>query len=105
SGVPPVYLNVVADRPEDLAATKLQIEHQSALVDEAYALFGARHYRHYDFLLTLSDSTGHFGLEHHQSSDDRLLANYFTDSDSYLAAAYLTPHEYVHSWNGKFRRP
>jgi predicted metalloprotease with PDZ domain len=105
AGVPPVYLNVVADRPEDLAATKLQIEHQAALVKEAYALFGARHYQHYDFLLTLSDSTGHFGLEHHQSSDDRLGANYFIDNDSYLASGYLMPHEYVHSWNGKFRRP
>jgi predicted metalloprotease with PDZ domain len=105
AGVPAVHLNIVADRPEDLAATTLQIEHQKALVGETYALFGARHYQHYDFLLTLSDSTGHFGLEHHQSSDDRLFANYFTDSDSYLAAAYLMPHEYVHSWNGKFRRP
>jgi predicted metalloprotease with PDZ domain len=105
TGVPPIYLNVVADRPENLAASKLQIEHQQALVKEAYALFGARHYQHYDFLLTLSDSTGHFGLEHHQSSDDRLDADYFTDSEEYLSAAYLMPHEYVHSWNGKFRRP
>jgi predicted metalloprotease with PDZ domain len=102
---PPVYLNLVADRPEDLAATDLQIKHQAALVPEAYALFGAHHYQHYDFLLTLSDATGHFGLEHHQSSDDRLQANYFLDNDSYLASAYLLPHEYVHSWNGKFRRP
>jgi len=104
-GVPPIFLNIVADRPENLAATNLQIEHQQALVKEAFALFGARHYQHYDFLLTLSDSTGHFGLEHHQSSDDRLAADYFTDSDTYLSEAYLMPHEYVHSWNGKFRRP
>jgi predicted metalloprotease with PDZ domain len=105
AGVPPAYLNIVADRPEDLAATATQIDHQKALIREAYALFGTRHYQQYDFLLTLSDSTGHFGLEHHQSSDDRLNADYFTDNDSYLAAAYLMPHEYVHSWNGKFRRP
>src|SRR5580658_2151999 len=105
AGVPPAYLNIVADRPEDLAATATQIDHQKALIREAYALFGTRHYQQYDFLLTLSDSTGHFGLEHHQSSDDRLNADYFTDNDSYLAAAYLMAHEYVHSWNGKFRRP
>jgi predicted metalloprotease with PDZ domain len=103
--VPPVYLNVVADRAENLAATDEQIKHQAALVKEAYALFGARHYQHYDFLLTLSDSTGHFGLEHHQSSDDRLAADYFTDNDIYLSAGDLMPHEYVHSWNGKYRRP
>ncbi|MGH9419020.1 MAG: M61 family peptidase, partial [Thermoanaerobaculia bacterium] len=41
------------------------------LVDEASALFGANHYRHYDWLLTLSDNVAHFGLEHHESSDDR----------------------------------
>lgn len=103
--VPPVYLNVVADRAENLAATDEQIKHHAALIKEAYALFGARHYQHYDFLLTLSDSTGHFGLEHHQSSDDRLAADYFTDNDTYLSAGDLMPHEYVHSWNGKYRRP
>lgn len=105
AGAPPVYLNIVADRPDQLAVSKVQIEHQAALVKEAFALFGVRHYRHYDFLLTLSDSTWHDGLEHHQSSDDRWYGNYFIDSKSYLAAGPLTPHEFVHSWNGKFRRP
>jgi len=102
---PPVYLDIVADRPEYLAASPRQLEHHRALVREAAALFGARHYRHYDFLLTLSDHTVHFGLEHHQSSDNRTPADYFTSPDQYLATATLLPHEYVHSWNGKFRRP
>jgi predicted metalloprotease with PDZ domain len=102
---PTVHLNVVADRPQDLAAGESQINGQMALVKEASALFGARHYQHYDFLLTLSDHTAHFGLEHHQSSDDRLGADFFTDAQHYLAASDLMPHEYVHSWNGKFRRP
>ena len=105
AAAPPVHLNVVADRPEDLAASKAQIDTHAALVQEASALFNAHHYQHYDFLLTLSDQTGHFGLEHHQSSDDRLGADFFTNADSYLARADLLPHEYVHSWNGKYRRP
>jgi predicted metalloprotease with PDZ domain len=101
----PVRLDLFADRAENLAASDEQIRHQQRLVKEAAALFGARHYRHYDFLFVLSDLTGHFGLEHHESSDDRLGADYFTDPDYYLAGSDLLPHEYTHSWNGKYRRP
>jgi len=54
--------------------------------------------------LTLSDHTAQFGLEHHQSSDDRTDAEFFTSPARYTADATLLPHEYVHSWNGKFRR-
>ena len=104
-GQPPVFLDLVADRPEDLAATPVQLAEFRALVQQATALFGAHHYRHYDFLVSLSDRTGHFGLEHHQSSDDRLAADYLTDPDAFVSGASLLPHEYAHSWNGKFRRP
>lgn len=104
-GAPPVHLNVAADRPANLPVTPDQVKQHQALVREAYALFGARHYQHYDFLLTLSDRTAHFGLEHQQSSDDRTDADFFTSPESYLVGSGLLPHEYVHSWNGKFRRP
>lgn len=101
----PVHLDLVADRAENLEVSDAQLKAHRALVRQAIALFGAQHYKHYDFLLTLSGNTGHFGLEHHQSSDDRSDADFFTDPDAYLAGAGLLPHEYVHSWNGKFRRP
>ena len=68
-------------------------------------LYGARHYNHYDFLLTLSDHTAHFGLEHHQSSDDRIAENGITDPDAMISHGGLLPHEMTHSWNGKYRRP
>jgi predicted metalloprotease with PDZ domain len=68
-------------------------------------MFGATHYDRYEFLLTLSDHVAHFGLEHHQSSDDRQGAETFTDSDHRRLGATLLPHEYAHSWNGKYRRP
>lgn len=101
----PVTLDVVADRAENLAASDEQIRKQRALVEQAALLFGAHHYQRYHFLFTLSDQTGHFGLEHHQSSDDRIDAGFFTDKMLHLADSGLLPHEYVHSWNGKFRRP
>ena len=102
---PPAHLNLIADRAENLVITDEELAVHRALIPQAHALFGARHYGHYDFLFTLSDGTGHFGLEHHQSSDDRVGAEYFNDPESHLRARSLLPHEYVHSWNGKFRRP
>ena len=101
----PVHLNVVGDDAKDVKLTDKQLAQQRAVVKHTNLLFGAHHYSHYDFLLTLSDHTGHFGLEHHQSSDDRLPADFFTNDDMHTLAASLMPHEFVHSWNGKFRRP
>jgi predicted metalloprotease with PDZ domain len=105
SGGTSVHLNVVGDSAKDVKLTDKQLQQQRDVVKQTNLLFGANHYSHYDFLLTLSDHTGHFGLEHHQSSDDRLPADFFTDDDMHLWAASLMPHEFVHSWNGKFRRP
>ena len=101
----PVHLNLVADADSDLDISAKQVEAMKNLVKQANTLFGSHHYAHYDFLFTLSEDTGHFGLEHHQSSDDRSWAQVFTDPDTALIGTHLLPHEYVHSWNGKFRRP
>jgi predicted metalloprotease with PDZ domain len=75
------------------------------LVAEEIALFGARHYRKYDFLLTMSDHTAHFGLEHHESSDDRVPERFLVDPDVFFMHGDLLAHEMTHSWNGKYRRP
>lgn len=101
----PHSLDVASDNAHALDADPTDIDHYKRLVREAHALFGARHYKHYDFLLTLSDLTAHFGLEHHQSSDDRTDERYFLDPEPKLADVGLLPHEFVHSWNGKYRRP
>jgi predicted metalloprotease with PDZ domain len=75
------------------------------LVAQTGALFGTRMYRHYTWLLTLSDHVAHFGLEHHESSDDRVDENSLSDAPLREGVAELLAHEYVHSWNGKYRRP
>jgi predicted metalloprotease with PDZ domain len=75
------------------------------LVVETGALFGARHYREYHFLLTLSDEAGHHGVEHHESSDNSVGERTLIESDQRLVTVGLLPHEFVHSWNGKYRRP
>jgi len=105
SGAAPVHLDVVADRPELLEVKPEQIEAHRALVQQAYKLYGSHHYDHYDFLLSVSDHLGGIGLEHHQSSEDGTVPTYFTEWDKNADSRDLLPHEYTHSWNGKFRRP
>ena len=102
---PPHYMDIAADSEAALAMTPETEMHFHQLVAEAGALFGSRHYRDYHFLLTLSDDVAHFGLEHHESSDDRTAERSLIDETELLAFAGLLPHEYVHSWNGKYRRP
>ena len=100
----PVRLNVVADAPELLDAKPAMLAAHKALVTQADRLFGTRPFAHYDFLLAASDHFSGIGLEHQQSSENGQHAGYllgeppFTDYD-------LLAHEYVHAWNGKFRRP
>jgi len=75
------------------------------LVAESGKLFGARHYRDYHFIFALSDHVAHFGLEHHESNDSRLPERTLISPGSGMALGGLLSHEFVHSWNGKFRRP
>jgi predicted metalloprotease with PDZ domain len=100
-----VYLNIFADKPEDLKMTPEQLQAHKNLAAEADKLYGSHHYKHYDFLLLLSDKVGGIGLEHHQSSEDGVDPDYLTDWANGLLERDLLGHEYTHSWNGKFRRP
>jgi predicted metalloprotease with PDZ domain len=99
-----VTLDVIADTEAELVATPEQIAAHKRLVDQAVRAFGSRHYDHYNFLLTISDYLGGNGLEHHRSSEDGVKRGYFTDWDNKLGDRNLLPHEFSHSWNGKFRR-
>jgi len=104
TGPVPVRLNMVADSPELLEAKPEQIQIHKDLVQQAYKLYGAHHYDHYDFLVALSDKLGGIGLEHHRSSENRVAPKYFTEWDKNFVGRDLLSHEYTHSWNGKFRR-
>lgn len=104
-GVAPVHLDIVADRVDLLEVKPEQLEAHRALVQQAYKLYGSHHYNHYDLLLALSDHMGGIGLEHHQSSENGTVPAYFTEWDKNADARDLLPHEFTHSWNGKFRRP
>ena len=100
-----VTLNVVADKPEQLNAKPEQIELHRNLVTEARLAFGANHFDRYEFLLALTDRMGGIGLEHHRSSENQLEPGAFLEWDKYEFDRNLLPHEYAHSWSGKYRRP
>lgn len=100
-----VRLNMVADSDAALLATTPQLTLHAKLVAEAQALFGARHFDRYDFLLSLSDQFSGIGLEHHRSSENGVSSEYFSEWDKKQIERSLLPHEFVHSWCGKFRRP
>ena len=104
-GAPAHYLHIAADSDRALEITPEQVTHYKNLVKETGALFGARHYRDYHFLLSLSDHIAHFGLEHHESSDDRVGERSLVDAGPRTVTSDLLPHEFTHSWNGKYRRP
>ncbi len=102
---PKHFLDLAGDGPEDIQLSQEHIDEFNKLVRETGALYKSRHYNAYHFLVTLSDQVAHFGLEHHQSSDDRVAEKTFTDDNMFIADGLLLPHEFTHSWNGKYRRP
>jgi predicted metalloprotease with PDZ domain len=98
-------ISLVADSEAALSVPADFAAGYGRLVAQAGSLFGTRVYRHYTWLLTLSDHVAHFGLEHHESSDDRTAENSLSEESLREDVAELLAHEYVHSWNGKYRRP
>jgi len=98
-------MDIVADTAGDLDAPQEVLDHYKSLTDQALKLFGAQHFRDYHFIYSLSNHVAHFGLEHHESNDSRSPERSLVDADPRLLASGLLSHEYVHSWNGKYRRP
>ncbi len=102
---PLVEMDIAADSAAALDAPPDVWDHYKSLVDQTNKLFGAHHYRDYHFLFSLSNHVAHFGLEHHESDDSRVDERDLVDESLRKSEASLLPHEYVHSWNGKYRRP
>ncbi|HEX4450927.1 MAG TPA: hypothetical protein VH143_08670 [Kofleriaceae bacterium] len=102
----PAALDLMTDRADQLAIAPELVERVRAIVEQATRLFGSHHYNHYDFLLALSDEVGeNTTLEHHRSAEYGETVDFFADWDKTPAFRDVLAHEYVHSWDGKFRRP
>ncbi len=98
-------MDLVADSAAALALPDEEIAHYKTLVAEATTLYGGTHYLHYHFLVALSEHIFHSGIEHHECSLNTLPERTFIDKESRTAESDLLPHEFTHSWNGKYRRP
>ena len=103
--IPLHVIDLLAEGEAELQMTPADIAAYRKLVMEADALFGAHHYLQYHFLYTVSDEVGHHGVEHHQSSDNSAAGRTLIDPKLHMLEADLLPHEFTHSWNGKYRRP
>ncbi|MBP1205678.1 putative metalloprotease with PDZ domain [Duganella sp. 1411] len=102
----PIHLNMIGDNEAALAIPPAMLDKYRAMATALPALFRSQHYRHYDFLLTLSDILpAGGGREHQESSENALALDFFTRPDAHLPMADLIVHEYAHSWNGRFRQP
>jgi predicted metalloprotease with PDZ domain len=99
------YLDVAGEAPEDVEIKQSVLDSFSRLVREASALYQSHHYETYHFILSLSDTVRSEGLEHHQSSDNGEPEHGLSDESMLMLDADLLPHEFTHSWNGKYRRP
>jgi predicted metalloprotease with PDZ domain len=102
---PKHYLDVAGDSAEDVDLKPEYLAAVNQLVRETGPLYQSRHYETYHFLLSLSDVIREEGLEHHQSSDNGIEKKGITDPKLAMLNAELLPHEFTHSWNGKYRRP
>jgi predicted metalloprotease with PDZ domain len=100
----PVHMDIVADDAKDLEVKPEQLKLFQNLVQQMYKMYGAHHYDHYDFLVSLSDKMSGNGLEHHRSSEDGTGADFFTEWKKNALSRDLFSHEFNHSWDGKYRR-
>ena len=100
-----INLNLFADQPGDLEATPEQIAIHRRFAEQIMRLFGGRHFDEYELLVALTDQLGGIGLEHQNSSENSHPRDYFTGWNLGSAGRDLLPHEFTHSWNGKYRRP
>jgi predicted metalloprotease with PDZ domain len=99
-----VHLNIFAERPEYTTPSEDQIGACRHLVQEARELFGAEHYDRYEFLVALSSEIESTGIEHHRSCEIAAEPDLFASWEKNLPAHDVLAHEFVHSWNGKYRR-
>jgi predicted metalloprotease with PDZ domain len=99
------YLDIVADHPEDLEVPQVRIDELSQAIRQAGLLFRSHHYDEYRFLITLSNNISEAAIDHLQSLDNRRSANFFRNEKGQKLYANYTIHDFLHSWNGKYRRP
>ncbi|MEM7314542.1 MAG: hypothetical protein AAF497_15450 [Planctomycetota bacterium] len=102
---PAARMHFVGDSQASLEFDKKMEEGFINLFAEAYKMFGGAPYAEYDFLVVASDDLPNMGLEHLSSSLNGIDENSMITDSKKSHPGYLLPHELVHAWCGKYRRP
>ena len=104
--IKPVHtLDVCAEKSAELDLQTAFLEDMSNLVRQNTAVFRSHHYNHYDYLVALSSHLAGDSLEHTQSADYIVKSLDLTNPTTARFIGDLLPHENIHSWCGKYRRP
>ena len=76
------------------------------MVTQSARLFGSHPFDRFDILLATTDVLGKNGLEHSRSTFNILGQRVLQEPARFKGwDRLLIPHEYIHSWCGKYRRP
>jgi predicted metalloprotease with PDZ domain len=106
ASIPPHRLQVFGDEAEQCELNAEIVQKFRSMVTQAALLTGSHPFDQFDILLGVTEKLPANGLEHARSTFNVL-------QPSALASAkqlqgwnrLLIPHEYMHAWCGKYRRP
>ncbi|MAI34650.1 MAG: hypothetical protein CBE00_10190 [Planctomycetaceae bacterium TMED240] len=103
---PPHTLHVFSDNKSAESISDEVVKKYAEMVRQTSYLIGSHPFDQFDILLGVSDALPKNGLEHARSTFN-ILPPSSLKSVSALKGwdRLLVPHEYLHAWCGKFRRP
>lgn len=104
-GQPAFRLSLLSDSEHAAGLSDRDVTDTRHMMRETHAVFGRAPYRRFEAMVILSDAFPPGGVEHADSAEIYLPADYFRDRSSQLNNLDLIAHEHVHAWNGRLRVP
>ncbi len=104
--IPPHRLCLFADTPQQCDIDAVILARLQAMVTQTALLCGSHPFDQFDILLAVTNNLPPNGLEHSRSTFN-VLPPSALGSFAQLRGwnRLLVPHEYLHAWCGKYRRP
>ena len=104
--IPPHRLHVFSEVESAVNLHPEILQKLKKMVTQAKFLFGSFPFQEFDILLAASDVLVPNGLEHSRSTLNVVTIDSLRSPQDYKGwMRLLVPHEYVHAWCGKYRRP
>jgi predicted metalloprotease with PDZ domain len=104
--IPPHRLHVFADEPSQCELNSELVDKFKSMVTQAALLMGSHPFDQFDILLGVTRQLPANGLEHSKSTFNILPPSALASPRDLRGwNRLLIPHEYMHAWCGKYRRP